>query len=245
MFKAARYTLAGMYFTFFKKIFVQNGITIHVPMELTNYKFRGRFVLGTYEKEEALYLSQFLRPDDTVLELGACLGYVSCLTNVLLKDKMRHVVLEANPRLVPIIEKNKGENQCGFHIEHKVISDHKHNTFYLHDLIVGGSLKRQTPHKINVEGVRISDLEEKYGLRFNTLIMDIEGGELAFLRTQQEAVSRFERIFMEIHPFSNILTLEEAEECEQILRSLGFEVLLRDGNFLIWHKEQPRNKLHD
>lgn len=240
MLKSARYTLAGMYFTYFKKVFVQNGIKIHVPLELTDFKFRGRFVLGTYEKEEATYLSQFLRPNDTVLELGSCLGYVSCLTNDLLADKSKHVVLEANPRLIPSIEKNKEANKAGFHIEQKIISNTKKNTFYIHDLIVGGSLKRKTAYEVEVEGVTVAELEKKYKLRFNTLVMDIEGGELELLRNQQAAISKFDRIFMEIHPFANILTEEEAKECEQILASLGFGLVLRDGNFLIWQKAHTK-----
>ncbi len=238
MLKSARYTLAGMYFTFFKNIFVQNGIKIHVPMEITDYKFRGRFVLGTYEKEEATYLSQFLEPDDRVLELGSCLGYVSCLTNALLDDPSKHVVLEANPSLIPSIQKNKEANEAGFHIEQKIISGRKKNSFYLHDLIVGGSQKRKTAHHIEVEGVTVNELEKKYKLKFNVLVMDIEGGELDLLRNQQTAVARFDRIFMEIHPFANILTQEEAEECEGILSSLGFGLVLRDGNFLIWQKNE-------
>jgi FkbM family methyltransferase len=237
MLRSARYVLAGLYFTYVKKVFVQDGIKIHVPMELTDYKFRGRFVLGTYEKEEATYLGQYLEPEDAILELGACLGYVSCLANAYLGDTARHVVLEANPQLIPFIQRNKLENNAGFHIENRIISRQKGNTFYIHQLIVGGSQKRKTPHKIEVEGVSISSLEKKYGLRFNTLIMDIEGGELEFLRNHQPDLGRFEKIFMELHPFAGILTGEEALECEQILVSLGFELTLRDGNFLVWQKD--------
>jgi FkbM family methyltransferase len=241
MFKTARYTLAGIYFTYFKKVFIQNGIKIHVPLELTDYKFRGRFVLGTYEKEEATYLAQFLDPGDCVLELGACLGYVSCLVNTILDDKQKHVVMEANPKLINYIERNKKENNCGFHIENAIISDLATNAFYIHDLIVGSSQKRKTPHKIEVNGVRISQLESDYDLSFNVLIMDIEGGELELLRNHQDEISGFERIFMELHPFAGILTLKEAEECEIILRSLGFSRLLQDGNYQIWQNQDHKN----
>lgn len=236
MFNSARYTLAGIYFTLFKKVFKKDGLKIHVPRELTDNKFRGRFVLGNYEREEATYLSRYLQPEDTVLELGACLGYVSCIANAQLDDTSRQVVLEANPKLIPYIRKNRMENYAGFHIENRIISKLRNNTFYIHNLIVGGSQKRKTGHEIVVKGVAIEGLEEKYGLRFNTLIMDIEGGELQLLRTQQSAISRFEKIFIEVHPFAGILTDAEARECEEILVSLDFELVLRDGHFLIWQK---------
>lgn len=241
MFKTARYTLAGLYFTYFKKIFIQNGIKIHVPLELTDYKFRGRFVLGTYEKEEATNLTRFLKPGDCILELGACLGYVSCLANKMLKDSQNHVVLEANPSLIHYIAKNREVNGCGFHIENSIVSKQKSNTFYIHDLIVGGSQKRKTPHKIEVRGVSIPQLEKKYKLSFNVLVMDIEGGELEFLRNHKDDLRGIERVFMEVHPFAGILTLKEAEECEEILRSLMFTMVLQDGNYQIWQKETLKN----
>lgn len=238
MLKTPRLIAAGWYFTHFKKVFRKNGLVIHVPFELTDYKFRGRFVLGTYEKEEATYLEKYLAPDACVLELGSCLGYVSCLTNQLLHDKSKHVVLEANPQLIPWIQKNKDANACSFAIENSIVSNNPKNTFYLHHLIVGGSSKRKTAHRIEVKGVGVADLELKYGLSFDTLVMDIEGGELELFRTQKNSIQAFRMIFMEVHPFAGILTDEEALECENILQSLGFKNILRDGNFQIWEKEK-------
>ena len=228
--------LAGIYFTLFKKAFKKNGLTIHVPFDLTDIAFRGRFLQDKYEKEESTHLSNYLSPSDRVLELGSCLGYVSCLTNKVLDDKKQHLVLEANPHLIDWIEKNKQENNCHFEIEHCIISNKKKNEFYIHDLIVGGSTKRATVHSIEVDGTTFSDLEVKHGIDFNTLIMDIEGGELELFREHRNEIAKFQKIFYEVHPFANILTNEEARECELILTEIGFELLLRDGNFQIWEK---------
>lgn len=69
--------------------------------------------------------------------------------------------------------------------------------------------------------------------------MDIEGGELDLLRNHKEHVAKFEKIFYEVHPFVNILSAEEALECEDILSSCGFQLVKRDGNFQIWMKSDP------
>ncbi|MBT8184700.1 MAG: FkbM family methyltransferase [Eudoraea sp.] len=228
--------LAGIYFTLFKKVFTRNGITIHIPFHMTDIPFRGRFVQNKYEKEEATHLARYLEPQDKVLELGSCLGYVSCLTNKLLHNKEEHVVVEANPKLIPWIQKNKLENNCHFKIEHCIISPEKKNEFYIHELIVGGSTRRKTMHKIEVKGTTFSELEEKYATDFDTLIMDIEGGELDLLRNHNKEISKFRKIFYEVHPFANILTREEALECETILTGMGFQLVLRDGNFQVWKK---------
>jgi len=236
MLKKLRMFVGGFYFTHFKKVYKKNNLVIHIPFDLTDYEFRGRFVFNSYEEEEARHLAQHLRPDAGVLELGACLGYVSCLTNQLLNDKTRHVVLEANPNLIPSIERNKMENNAGFHIENVVISKQNTNDFYVHDLIVGGSSKRKTGNKITVTGTDFRKLTKKYGFEFDTLIMDIEGGELDLLRNFKDDIAKFDQIFVELHPFANILTHEEAQECESILSSLGFNLIVGDGNFQIWKK---------
>lgn len=236
MFKKLKMFLGGVYFTHSKKVYKHNNLVIHVPFDQTDYIFRGRFFFNSYEEEEVRHLAKHLQPDAKVLELGACLGYVSCLTNTLLNDKSKHVVLEANPNLIPSIELNKKENKCSFHVENMVISKSDANDFYMHKLIVGGSSKRKTGNKITVKGIDFNTLILKYGFNFDTLIMDIEGGELDLLRNFQDDISRFKKIFVELHPFANILTQQESQECEEILTSLGFKISIRDGNFQIWEQ---------
>ncbi|WP_299213011.1 FkbM family methyltransferase [uncultured Aquimarina sp.] len=232
--------LAGFYFTYFIKEYKSHGVSISIPFSLTSFKFRGRFVFNTYETEEAEYLSKYLSPDATVIELGGCLGFVSCLTNKILNDKARHLVLEANPNLIPWIQKNKEENGCFFSIENVVITKEKEIPFYIHDLIVGGSLKRKTGNQVNIPGTTFDSLQKKYALTFDTLIMDIEGGELELFRNHKEEIAKFKMIFFEVHPFAGILTNEEAQECEGILSQLDFRLIKRDGHFQVWEKCFPK-----
>ncbi|WP_405208866.1 FkbM family methyltransferase [Aquimarina sp. LLG6339-5] len=227
---------AGFYFTYFIKKYKNNGVSITIPFSLTDFKFRGRFVFNNYETEEAEYLSKYLPPDATVIELGGCLGFVSCLTNKILKDKRKHIVLEANPNLMPWINKNKVDNNCFFTVENAVISKEQEIQFYIHDLIVGGSIKRKTGNHVNIPGITFDSLQEKYNLTFDTLIMDIEGGELDLFRSQKLEIEKFKMIFFEVHPFAGILTNEEAQECEDILSSLNFKLIKRDGHFQVWEK---------
>ncbi len=240
MFKTAGFTLAGIYFYYFKKVIILNGMKTHDPYG-TDYKFRGRFVLGTYEKEEATNLTRFLKPGDCIPELGACLGYVSCLANKMLKDSQNHVVLEANPSLIPYIARNGEENGRGFRIENEMVSKREYNTFYIRNLTVGGSLKRTTPKKTEVR--RESNLQpvRKYKLSFNVLIRAIEGGQLQFLRNHMDELRGIEHLFMEVHPFAGILTLKKSDECEEIVHSLMFTRVSQDGNDQIWQKENLKN----
>jgi len=227
----------GIYFTYFSKVYRKNDIILNVPFEMTNLKFRGRFTFDLYEREESEHLETHLSPDAKVLELGACLGFISCLVNKQLKNKDKHVVLEANPNLIKWINKNKEENECEFAVENCIISHQEKNEFFIHKLIVGGSTKRETPNRVEVKGVSFEDLQKKYGVNFDTLIMDIEGGELDILRNHINGIRSFKKIFFEVHPFSNILTQSEAQECEDILIAEGFENVLKDRNFQVWEKK--------
>lgn len=235
-FRKLKLKISGIIFTNFIKVFKKNGVKIHVPFELTDTEFRGRFLLNSYEKEEAKYLSKFLPSSAQILELGSCLGFISCLSNKIIDNGFNHVVLEANPNLIPWIKKNKEVNNCKFSIENSIISKNKLNTFYIHDLIVGGSTKRKTGKEVIIDGVNFDFLEHKYSISFDTLIMDIEGGELEVLRNFQKDIAKLKRVFLELHPFSGILTKEEASECEEILMSLGFTVKLNENHFQIWEK---------
>ncbi|WP_422350099.1 FkbM family methyltransferase [Flagellimonas sp.] len=231
-----RLLFGGIYFSIFTKTYKNAGVVLHIPFDLTDFKFRGRFALDLYEEEEAKYLSKYLSPNAKVLELGSCLGYVSCLVNNILAQKDQHVALEANPNLIPWIEKNREVNDCQFHLENSIVSPTESNTFYIHKLIVGGSTKRETPVKTEIKGLTITQLKEKYNIDFDTLVMDIEGGELSLLRNFKQEISGFKHIFFEIHPFAGILTEEEAQECEEILKEIGFNLKIRDGHYQIWEK---------
>jgi FkbM family methyltransferase len=229
--------IAGLYFTFFEKTYKNNGLIIHIPFDLTNFQFRGRFALNRYEVEEAKYIDKYLSKDARVLELGGCLGYVSCLINKKLLDKTQQVTLEANPKLIGWIKKNRDENDCSFFVENSIVSHENKNIFYFHNRIVGGSTKRKTANKAYVKGVDIEFLKKKYNIEFDTLIMDIEGGELDIIKNFKESLSNFKRIFLEVHPFGGILTYDEVKTCENILSSIGFCMIVRDANFQIWNKK--------
>lgn len=229
--------LAGAYFTLIEKTYKVEGLDLVIPFDKTDIKFRGQFPINFYEKQERRYLKQFLPKDATVLELGACLGVVSCLTNRLLANPTRHVVVEANPNMIPVIEENKQRNQCGFHIEHCMVSSNVVNEFFIGKTILMSSARRPGVTKIRVPGKTVADLEKQYGLDFDALVMDIEGGELDFLRENRAKLKSFRIIFMEVHPHKEILTLEEVAECLAILEEAGFERVVDETNFWVMTKK--------
>src|SRR5580692_1992408 len=99
--------LMGLVFDLKGGRFRADGCTFAIPKDVTTMKYRACFLQGTYEHEERELIRQWIKPTDRVIELGACLGIVSCVTNKLLADKSRHVVVEANPFCIPSLYRNK------------------------------------------------------------------------------------------------------------------------------------------
>lgn len=231
--------LAGLYFDLFLKVYRKEGMEFHIPKEQTSREFRSRFALDTYEtEEEYLFVDKYLPRDAVLLELGGCIGVMSCFSNRRLDRPEKHLVIEPNPNLLPWLEKNRDRNRCEFAIDHRVISKSETVEFYINSRIVEGSMVNDLGTPITVEATTFQELEREYGMKFDSVIMDIEGGELQLLRDHREYFRQLDNVFIEIHPFPEVLTDEEARECVEILSEIGFRKrdASSDGWYQVWTK---------
>src|SRR5260221_388701 len=71
--------LEGFIFDMAGGRFKTDGCTFIIPKDQTSRTYRACFLSDTYEAEERNLVREFVRPGDSVLELGACLGIVSCV----------------------------------------------------------------------------------------------------------------------------------------------------------------------
>lgn len=209
-----------------------DGCEIEVPKELTTRTYRGCFMLGDYEAEERSLIRRHLRPDDSVLELGACIGAVSCTTNRLLKDKSRHVVVEGNPKLIPHLEKNKQINDCAFTVLNRAASQNKTVTFYLNDkFIVGGSTQLQSSSPVTVPGSTLDDLNQEFG-PFSALVVDIEGAEADVIPYAAAFLKSCRVVIVETHDWA--CGKEGTEACREAMRSAGLVYQETEGDTEAW-----------
>ncbi|HSU56468.1 MAG TPA: hypothetical protein VLT36_20585, partial [Candidatus Dormibacteraeota bacterium] len=142
--------------------FQADGCIFTIPKDVTTRSYRSCFLSNTYERHERELIRRWVRPEDQVLELGACLGIVSCVTNKLLTDKSRHVVVEANPFCIPTLYRNRALNQAGFLVEHCAVGTPPETTFYLHPVyIVGGSAQRPTDRPVRLPAKSWRQLEQE------------------------------------------------------------------------------------
>jgi hypothetical protein len=108
--------VAGVLFDHLVREYRTKGLRFEIPRNLTTREFRGQVLLHGYEIPERTLIRKYVAEDATVLELGGCLGVVSCLVNRILADPRRHVVFEAHPQVAPILEANRARNGCQFQV---------------------------------------------------------------------------------------------------------------------------------
>jgi len=136
--------IVGLLYSILNNVYKTDGCRFYYPKNITSLGFRSRFFFDIYEIEERELIKKYISEGDRILELGGCIGVVSYIANRLLKDPHDHVVVEANPGLIPTLNKNKELNMCGFIIEHCIIGSSRYCDFFVHELIVGGSGERKT-----------------------------------------------------------------------------------------------------
>ena len=214
--------------------FYAGGCTFQIPRDVTTRSFRACFLQHEYEKHEIALIPRYVRGDDRVLELGACMGIVSCITNKLLTDKSHHVVVEANPFCLPIIHRNRQRNQCGFLIEHCAVDCASEVTFYLHpQFIVGGNSQRPTNQPVRLPAKSLRQLETERG-PFTTLIIDIEGSEREVFESSLDILQKYRLVIVELHDWA--IGADGVERCRQTLRNAGLSFAERAGIVEVWQR---------
>lgn len=200
-------------------------------------KLKSRFFWNTYEDNERKLIRRHIRSDLPVIEGGASIGVVSCITNTLLKDRTKHVVIEANPKLLRLLKKNRDQNGGLFEVLHAAVDQSGRDvTFYLHEKFVGGSVQRATGEAVTVPAVKIGDIITKKGWKNISLVLDIEGAELDLIHKEGETLRKHVAVFIvEMHPM--ISKVSDIEAALQAMEKLGFQERDRSEDVYVFYNQ--------
>lgn len=192
---------------------------------------------NNYEGPERDALKKYLDPEFPVIELGACLGIVSCLTNRRLRQPEKHVVVEANPTLVPMLAENRERNGCSFRIVHAALSYGADRiTFKVNDNILASSLNGDEQRAVVVSTVTLQLLLEETGFERATLICDIEGAELHLVEHELDLLrERVSTIIMELH--DRMVGDEPTKQMLERLESVGFRIVSKDRDVVVMKQD--------
>jgi FkbM family methyltransferase len=184
---------------------------------------KSRFFRGDYEQDELRMLALHLERSLPTIEIGACIGVVSCQTNKLLDDPTRHVVVEANPYLLPTLKTNRDGNGCHFEILNRALAYGSPTiSFSIHELFIGGSVQRPTDEQIEVPTISLAGLLGSCGFETINLILDAEGAEIDLIEHEATVVAKHvARLIIEVH--GRIVGEEQVASLMEKLERLGFE----------------------
>ena len=226
-----------------KKI-IYDDFKLFIPDRYCNSNLLNRFKNRSYEKSESDLIKKYFSKDDFVLEVGSCLGY----TTAILASKVKKVIsFEANPELSEclnlFLKENNIENVV---FVFKYISKSKTTVnFQTYDLIVAGSGDRtdnamgwaKTRKDYQVDCVSIDKIKDVEFV--NSLLIDCEGGELSFLKENEDIIVKCKKILIELHG-ALMRCRRFNSRCIKLIESYGFRKIENMGNCYYFEKDTTK-----
>jgi len=190
-------------------------------------------LMNEYEREEREAVKRFLDPSLPVIELGGSLGVVACVVNKRLRHPERHLVVEADPDIVPKLEANRKLNACKFEILNCALAYDGDEVVFAtsHDTRGGGVYVQGTGH-VTVKAVTLDKLARERGFSRFTLVCDIEGSEVDMVTREKDLLAAaVDTLILETHP--KVSGVTQTTSMLNDLKSLGFQTLSENSGTLV------------
>jgi len=165
----------------------------HLTPELRDAIYKGR-----YERSEARCLTQVLKPADTVMEIGAGIGFLSTLAALRIGSDRVHAY-EANPAMIPVINRTYTLNGVQPTLTNATLgAGDGTDEFFVEDNLTESSLFRRSDSAKVVSVPRLDINREIERIKPTILVIDIEGAEaelVPIIHWQQ-----VEKVLIDLHP---------------------------------------------
>jgi FkbM family methyltransferase len=211
-----------------------NAVTLDLSESGMDVITRGMITTGMYEKQESRLLKEWLPSGCAIVELGAGIGYLSCLSNQHAEPCV-HVVAEPNPNLIPTLQEHRRINDCSFEVIEKAYHpDRESVSLNLQGSYMLGSIHRETDNSIEVEAISLEQIIDLYDLSEFTLIADIEGAEKELIRDETHLLSKYcSHIVIEYHPYF-ITDSDDIAKMKERLKTSHFDLLEYDEHRAVY-----------
>lgn len=184
-----------------------------------NLKFNGDI---RTEYPEQLMAVMFIKPNDKVLELGSNVGRNTLTIATILSDQNNLVTLECDPKSFKILLKHRDANDYYFRAENSALSKSRlaqkdWDTVPFENDIPKGF--------VEVSTISFVDLQNKYDIKFDTLVADCEGALYYIFQDFPEMLDGISKIIME-NDYNNI---DHKNKVNEIMKSKGFVRIYHQG----------------
>lgn len=177
------------------------GLPIELP-ETIHWDVLKQLVRGTYEDAERQLISRYLDPKIPVVELGGSIGVVSAFLRSRLDPQTPLIVVEANPRVLSLCERNalRGDTE---NVTQVLLGAITYDKDVVEFEISDDSLSNRigTGKASEVAKVPTISLSEVGGdFEEFSLVMDIEGAEFDLIERETKILRNCRLMIAEIHP---------------------------------------------
>jgi FkbM family methyltransferase len=208
-------------------------LTFSVGNPLITTREKGQLYLGLHESQEIALLHQYLIAELPVIELGGGIGVVSCIVNRKLAHPRDHIVLEANPRLIPTLETNGRINRCQFQIRNVALAYGGPEIALALDSFVSSRVGGTGPQRVQVATTTLAQLLQESGFARINLVADIEGAEVDLVEHEGRLLSqRVQMLTLETHP--HFAGVERTAQMLAVIESLGFVEATRSHTVFVF-----------
>lgn len=170
----------------------------------------------TDEYPEQLMAVKYITGSEKVLEIGGNIGRNSMVIAYLLQQQNNLVTLECDPEIAAQLIENRNINQLTFQVEDSALSKRnliqKGWTTFVSDVIPYGYKKVKT--------ITLSELNNKYQIQFDTLVLDCEGAFYYILQDFPEILNKIKLIIME----NDYFDITHKNYVDMILKQTGFTI---------------------
>jgi FkbM family methyltransferase len=202
-----------------------------------------RLIGGSFCQEypEQLMSATFIQQDAKVLEIGGNIGRNSLIIAKLLSDDRNLVVMECDTKSASILKQNRANNQLSFHIEDSALS--KRRLFLNQWTTIPSEVP--IPGMTEVKTITYQELMDKYGIDFNTLVLDCEGAFYYILMDFPEIINNIKLIIVE----NDYTSIDQKNFVDQTIIGKGFRAIYvqpiqrrsrfvcKDCFFQVWRKD--------
>ncbi len=224
--------------------FVITDVVLDVSAQHLDSALEQRLSEGQYEMHEAHAIRRLLKPTDTVLELGAGIGFTTIIAAQIVGGA-QVVSVEANPALLPEIEANLRQNSIeGVTLLNYAVLPEKGKTeaqIYVPKAFWAATidgLKRPQAKEVTVPAIGFDALLAAHPA--SVLICDVEGAEADFFTAP--IPGKFSLIMLEMHPAHYQLSTVKAIFDRLSAQGFGYVPYGSRGPVVTFRRVQKRAK---
>ena len=208
------------------------GMVFSTDSPLIESTEKSALFVGLHELYERNLLSRWLPVDLPVVELGGGLGVVACTANRKLVRPDHHIVVEANPGVTPILERNRDLNGCRFQVVNKALAYGAETVeFSIARNFLGSRIGGDSVTTVAVPTTSLRTIADTVGFDQMSVICDVEGAEAAMVEHELDTLrERVRFLLVEVHP--QFLGESAASRLVETLQTAGFALRERlDDNW--------------